>query len=91
MQESHEVSTPDRRYMLLGLRIVVEFGAAIAVPVVALALVGKRLDLACGTWPLFTSLGFVLAALITAFSVRRRARRFGQEYQKLIDSEKPSS
>lgn len=77
----------DRRYYSLGLRIVVDFGAAIAVPVVVFVLLGQYLDDHFGLSPLFTILGFVLAALISAKIIYKKAKYYGREYQKL-DSDK---
>lgn len=73
----------DRRYILLAVRIMGEFGASIAVPVVALALLGKKLDAAYGTAPYLRISGFVIAAIITAAIINKRARDFGKEYEAL--------
>ncbi len=73
----------DRRYVLLGLRIVSEFGAAIAIPVVLATTAGKRLDEAYGTKPAFLIAGFVVAFAASAAYVVRRARAFGREYQAI--------
>ncbi|MEY4745353.1 MAG: hypothetical protein RL272_1298 [Candidatus Parcubacteria bacterium] len=70
----------DRRYVVLGLKIVSEFGAAIAVPVVLAAMIGKRLDDSYGTKPAFLIAGFALAAVTSAAYVVRRARAYGKEY-----------
>lgn len=72
-----------RRYYLFALRIMGEITYLIAIPVVALALLGKWLDTRYETAPVFLILGFVLAALISGFSVWRRAKKLGQEYQSL--------
>lgn len=78
----------ERRYILLGLRLTADFGAVIAVPVVALAVFGKWLDRRYGTWPCLTIAGFVVAAAISTVIIRRKARAYAAEYQALIDSEK---
>jgi hypothetical protein len=78
----------ERRYYWLALRIFADFGAVIAAPVVILAVVGKRADLALGTRPWLTVAGFVLAAAVSAVLARRRAVHYGRAYQALIDSEK---
>lgn len=82
------VPTTDREYILFGLRMVGEFGASIAVPVVVLAVIGQKLDDRWGTGWLCTILGFVLAALISAKIVHKKAKRAGVEYQALINTEK---
>jgi len=91
MKESHVVRMGELRYILLAVRIIIDFGAVIAVPVVVLAHAGKLLDSAFGTSPWLTVAGFVLAALMTAVVVRRRASFYGRKYQALIDSEGSSS
>ncbi|HSD12095.1 MAG TPA: AtpZ/AtpI family protein [Patescibacteria group bacterium] len=73
----------ERRYAVLGLKIVSEFGAAIAVPVVLGTIAGRRLDAAYGTKPAFLIAGFALAAVLSAFYVVRRARAYGREYDAL--------
>lgn len=73
----------DRAYYFFALKIVGDFGAAIAVPVVALALLGKYLDQRWQTAPWFLVTGFVLALLTSARIIYRKAKKYGQEYQKL--------
>ncbi len=66
----------DRRYLKLAGRIIVEFGADIAIPVVALAMLGKWLDGKYGTRPYLLIAGFALAFLISASIIWRRAKQF---------------
>ncbi len=73
----------DTRYMMLGFRIFLEFGAIIAVPVVLLAWFGKYLDGIYGTGPILMIAGFVLAFVISAVSIVKKARRFAQEYEAI--------
>ncbi len=73
----------DRRYMLLAVRIMGEFGASIALPVVVLAVLGKKLDAVYGTAPYLRIAGFILAAALTAAIINKRARDFGREYEAL--------
>src|SRR5690606_15238521 len=80
----------DRRYVMLAFRIIGEFGATIALPVVVLALLGKYLDARYGTTPWLRVAGFVLAAFITATIIKKRATYFGKEYEALNKAdEKP--
>lgn len=78
----------DRGYFLLGLRIVGDFGATIAVPVVLFAWAGKALDARWGTGPIVLILGFALAAGLSALSIARKARTYGRRYQELLNAEK---
>ncbi len=68
---------------MLGFRIMGEFGATIAVPVVLLAWLGKTLDLAYGTGPWLLIAGFVLAFALSAAAIYRRAKTYGREYEAL--------
>jgi F0F1-type ATP synthase assembly protein I len=85
------MSTPeqDRKYMMLAFRIIGEFGAIIAVPVVFMAILGKWLDGRYDTAPLFLVGGFILAALLSGISIHRRAKRFGQEYSSIETQKQP--
>ncbi|HCC22550.1 hypothetical protein A2480_04005 [Candidatus Uhrbacteria bacterium RIFOXYC2_FULL_47_19] len=76
-------SDQDRKYIQLGLRIVGEFGAIIAVPIVLLTLLGRYVDARYETSPIFLIAGFVLAAVLSSVSIYRRAKQFGHEYQTI--------
>lgn len=75
----------DREYYLFALRIAGDFGATIAVPVLLLVYIGQKLDLAYSTGNLFTILGFVLAGLISGRIIYKKAKKYGEEYQKLAN------
>lgn len=75
--------TSDRAYYLFALRIVGDFGASIAVPVVLFVLLGQYLDKRWHSGPFLTILGFVVAALISGRIIYRKAKLYGEEYQKL--------
>ena len=77
--------TTDRAYYMFALRIVGDFGATIAVPVVLFVLLGQYLDGKYNKSPLFTVLGFVLAALLSGMSIYKKAKRYGAEYQRLMN------
>lgn len=81
--EEGQKNQSERRYYLFALRIVGDFGASIAVPVVLCALLGKYIDGKVGHAPLFTILGFVLAALISGKIIYTKAKKYGKEYQQL--------
>jgi ABC-type molybdate transport system permease subunit len=68
---------------MFGIRIVGEFGATIAVPVVLLALAGRWLDERFGAQPAFTMAGFALAAIISSVSIYRKAKRYGREFETM--------
>lgn len=73
---------------MLGLRIIGDFGASIAVPVVVLVLIGQYLDKKFSLLPLFTIMAFVLAALISAKIIHKKAKNYGAEYKRLNDASK---
>jgi len=68
---------------MFAFRIMGDFGASIAIPVVILVLIGQYLDGRYGKNPLFTILGFVLAALISGRTIYKKAKIYGEEYKKL--------
>lgn len=76
--------TTDRAYYFFALRIVGDFGATIAVPVVLGALIGQWLDEKYHQAPLFLVIGFVVAALLSGKLIYKKAKKYGEEYQKLI-------
>jgi len=78
----------DRAYILLGLKITGDFGATIAVPVIIFVLVGQWLDEKYQTTPWLTILAFVLAGLISARIIYKKAKAYGKEYQALESKEK---
>ncbi len=73
----------DRAYYLLALRTAGDFGASIAVPVIVFVLIGQWLDEKYHKNPWFTIIAFVLAALISGKIIYKKAKRYGEEYQKL--------
>ena len=77
-----------RKYMLMGFRIVGDFGATIAIPVVVSVLVAQKLESKYGGAPLITIIGFILAGLLTGYIVNKKAKEYGQEYKKLSDLKK---
>lgn len=72
---------------MMGVKIVGDFGATIAVPVVLFVYLGRRADMHFSTTPWLTVLGFVLAALLTTVFIRRKAKAYGREYEALIQEE----
>ena len=75
--------TSDRAYYLFALRIVGDFGASIAVPAVLAALVGNWIDEKFSTYPLFVALFLLVAGLLTAKSIMKKAKKYGEEYNQL--------
>jgi len=81
------MSTTDAAYQRLAMRIFADFGASIAVPAVLAGLLGKWLDDTRGTGPFWLIACLALALALTAYMVVRKARRYGREYQRMIDQE----
>lgn len=78
----------DRQYMMLGLKIVGDFGAIIAVPIIIFVLIGQWLEGKYGHAPWFTITAFVLAAVLSGRMIYKKAKEFGEEYKKLDSKEK---
>ena len=78
----------DREYYLFAFRIVSDFGATIAIPVVAFVLIGQYFDHRFSKGLLFTGIGFILAALISGRIIYRKAKLYGTEYQSLMEKKK---
>jgi F0F1-type ATP synthase assembly protein I len=73
----------DRKYLLFAFRIMADIGASIAIPVVLCSMAGKALDARYGTAPWLLIAGFALAAAVSAVVIAKKARRYGEEYEKL--------
>ena len=73
----------DRRSYMLGLKIMGDFGASIAVPVVAFVLAGKWLQNKFHFAPFGIIVGFVLAAALSTMLIRRKAAWYAAEYKTL--------
>lgn len=69
--------------MLMGFRITGDFGATIAVPIVMFVIIGQWLDGKYNSSPWFTILAFVLAALVSAKLIYKKAKEYGKEYKDL--------
>ncbi len=83
MEEKKPQKSSSREYQIFALKIIGDFGASIAVPVVALVLLGQYMDKKYDLLPLFTIIGFVLAALISGVIIYKKAYTYGAEYKKL--------
>lgn len=75
--------TSDREYYLFALRIIGDFGVNIAVPAVLAALLGNWLDEKYDRYPLFIILCLIVAFLFTAKIIQKKAKKYGDEYQKM--------
>ncbi len=75
--------TTDREYYMFAVRIMGNFGATIAVPVVLFVLIGQYLDKKFYLHPWLTIVGFVVAALLSGMSIYTKSRKYGQEYQAM--------
>jgi len=73
----------DRKYIMLGLRIVGDFGAIIAVPIVVFVLFGQWLEGKYGHAPWFTISAFVLAAFLSGKMIHKKAKLYAEEYKRL--------
>lgn len=83
MQDIQPKKTNSRQYQLFAFKMLGDFGVSIAAPVVLLVLVGQYLDGKYDKLPLFTVLGFVLAALLTAKIIYKKVKFYGEEYKRM--------
>ncbi len=74
-----------RAYYFLGLRIVGDFGATLAIPAVAAAWIGVRLDARWGSKPWALIACLALAFGLTSIVIRRKAAAYGKAYQNLVN------
>lgn len=91
MQEEQAPKPSSRDYQLLGLKIIGDFGASIAVPVVLFVLAGQFLDKKYATGPWLTISAFILSAFVSAKIIHKKATRYGIEYKQLNDASKNTS
>lgn len=87
MQDNQPKKSNGYQYQLFAFKMLGDFGFAIATPVVLFVLIGQYLDGKYGKSPLFTILGFVLAALVTAKVIYKKAKKYGEEYKKMNNEE----
>lgn len=72
---------PSRSQMLFAFGLAGQLGFMIGLPIVALALGGRFLDIRMGTSPLFLLLGALLAAVTSGIWVYRSVDRLRQAYE----------
>lgn len=73
----------DRKYWIFALRIIGDFGATLAVPVIIFVIIGQKLDARYSLSPWCTTAGFVLAALVSGKIIYKKAKEYGKQYQDL--------
>ena len=74
------ISKKDKQYLILSIRIMGDFGATIAIPVVALAMFGKWVDSKFGTSPIFIAVGFALAFIFSSIVIYKKTKKYSTEY-----------
>ena len=73
----------DRQYHLFAFKIMGDFGASIAVPVVIMVILGQWLDNKYQSLPIFTIFGFIIAGLVSIKIIYKKAKIYGEEYKKI--------
>jgi F0F1-type ATP synthase assembly protein I len=71
-------------YYRLAARAFVDFSGTIAVPAVIAAMIGKRLDSKYATEPWILIIALIVAFVLTAVIVVKKAKRYRADYEKLI-------
>lgn len=74
----------DRELYSFAFRVFGDFGVSIAIPAVFGALLGQWLDERYGTSPRYLIIILIVAFILTAVNIVRKAKRYGREYQQLI-------
>ncbi len=90
MNTLNEKKSTDREYMMLGIQIIGDFGASIAVPVVGLVLLGQWLEGKYGYAPWFTVTAFILAAFISGKMIYKKAKEYSAKYQAIDNQSRKS-
>lgn len=88
MSDNPPKKTNGYQYQLFAFKMLGDFGFAIAAPVVLFVLAGQYLDGKYDKSPLFTILGFVLAAAVSAKIIYKKAKFYGEEYKRMNDAGK---
>lgn len=83
MEEKKHNFKSDRAYYLFALRIIGDFGIAIAAPVVVFSYLGQKIDAYYNSSPWFLIVGFALSIILSTKIIYRKAKKYGKEYQNL--------
>lgn len=81
--ENKPKKSTDREYYMFAIKIIGDFGASIAVPVILLVLLGQYLETKYGFAPWGKVAGFILAAITSSRIIYKKAKLYGTEYQNL--------
>jgi hypothetical protein len=79
-------SIKNRDFILFGMKIIGEFGAMIALPIILFVKAGQWLDARFGTGIIMTVIAFIIAFAISAVMITRKAKKYGKVYQEMIDN-----
>ncbi len=90
MENQPPKNSSDREYVLLGLQIIGDFGATIAVPVVTLVILGQWLEGKYGHAPWFTITAFVLAAFLSGKMIYQKAKEYNVKYHEIENRSRKS-
>ncbi len=77
------IDPTQRAYLSLGVRIMSDFGATSAVPVIVFVLIGQWLDHRYAAGSMYTIGAFVLSAGISGWIVYKKALGYAKEYEEL--------
>lgn len=79
------------KYIVFALRAAADMTGTILVPAVVAAIAGNFLDTRLGTGRAFFIALLVSAALVTIYTVVKKARHYGDLYKKLVDEPRNDS
>ncbi len=78
----------DKQYYWFALRIFGDFTFSLVVPVAIFAWLGNYLDNKYNTGPWLLIIGFVIAALVSAKIIYKKAHKLGKEFDSLDKKQK---
>jgi F0F1-type ATP synthase assembly protein I len=73
----------DAQYQRLAMKIFADFSGSIAIPAVGAAFLGKWLDARYGTSPKLIILCLLVAFVLTATIIVRKARKYSAAYNSI--------
>lgn len=85
MSENRELKPKniEQKYYIFAFKIIGDFGATLAVPVVISAIIGQKLDEIWHTRPLMLGIFMALSALLSGYMIYKKSKVYGKEFQDL--------
>ncbi len=75
----------DRLFYRFAAKVLAEITGLLAIPALSAVLLGNYLDQRFSSKPLYISICLIIAAIISATTIRQKTKELGAEFQKLVD------